>query len=70
MTRLLVVLGIILVLLGLLWGPLTRLGLGRLPGDIVIERGTTTIYIPVTSAILVSVVVSVVVAILRGVLGR
>jgi len=70
MGKYLILFGIVLIAAGLLWGPLTRLGLGRLPGDIVIERGTTTIYIPVTSAILVSVVISVVLSILRGFLGR
>ena len=36
--RLLIILGIVLVVLGMLWPLVTRLGLGRLPGDIVIER--------------------------------
>ena len=39
--RLLIILGIVLVVLGMLWPLVTRLGLGRLPGDIVIERETS-----------------------------
>lgn len=70
MPRLLILLGIALILAGLLWGPLTRLGLGRLPGDILIEREGFRLYIPVTSAILVSVVLSVLLAIIRHFLGR
>ncbi|WP_101067342.1 DUF2905 domain-containing protein [Roseovarius salinarum] len=70
MARFLVITGIVLILAGLLWGPLSRLGLGRLPGDIVIERENFTLYIPVTSAILVSVVLSVVVTVIRYILGR
>ena len=35
-----------------------RLGLGRLPGDIVIDRGSTRIYIPLMSSLIVSVVLS------------
>ena len=70
MARYLILAGILLIALGLLWGPLSRLGLGRLPGDIVIERESFTLYIPVTSAILVSVVLSVVVALIRGLMGR
>lgn len=70
MARLLILLGIALIVAGLLWGALGRLGLGRLPGDIVIERETFRLYIPVTSAILVSVVLSVVVAVIRQFLGR
>jgi len=65
MSRALIVLGVVLVVLGLLWGPLGRLGLGRLPGDIVIERGGFRLYIPVTSAILVSVALSAILALIR-----
>ncbi|MFC6686422.1 DUF2905 domain-containing protein [Jhaorihella thermophila] len=60
MARFLIVLGVILILAGILWPLAAKLGLGRLPGDIVIERENTRIFIPVTSAILVSVVLSVV----------
>lgn len=70
MARFLILAGIVLIIIGLLWGPLSKLGLGRLPGDIVIERETTTIYIPITSAILVSVVLSVVLSVVRMFLGR
>lgn len=70
MSRLLVTLGILLILAGLLWGPLTRLGLGRLPGDIVIERENFRLYVPITSAILVSLVLSGLVAVVRIFLGR
>jgi uncharacterized protein HemY len=70
MSRLLIILGVVLVILGVLWGPLTRLGLGRLPGDVVIERENFRLYVPVTSAILVSVVLSAVVALIRTIFGR
>ena len=70
MPRLLILLGIALIVIGLAWGPLSRLGLGRLPGDIVIERETFRLYLPVTSAILVSVVLSAGIALVRLFLGR
>ncbi len=38
MGRFLVTLGLVLVVVGVLWPYLARLGLGRLPGDIVVER--------------------------------
>lgn len=60
MSRTLITFGIILVLAGLLWPVLTKLGLGRLPGDIVIERGNARVYIPIATSILVSVVLSLV----------
>ena len=70
MSRILIATGIILIVIGLLWGLLGKIGLGRLPGDIVIERENFRLYIPITSAILVSVVASVLLTILRMFLGR
>jgi hypothetical protein len=35
-----------------------RYGLGRLPGDIVIDRGGVVIYLPITTAVLVSLLLS------------
>ena len=60
MARWLIILGVVLVVLGLLWPWLTRLGLGRLPGDIVIERDNFRLYIPITTSLLISVVLSLV----------
>ncbi len=60
MTRVLVTLGVILIIVGLAWPWLMKLGLGRLPGDIVIERENFRFYFPITTMILVSLVVSVI----------
>jgi hypothetical protein len=60
MTRFLVVLGLAIVVAGLLWPYLARLGLGRLPGDIVIERENMTFYFPLMTCLLVSVLFSLV----------
>jgi hypothetical protein len=58
--RLLIILGIVLVVLGVLWPWITMLGLGRLPGDIVIERENFRLYIPIVTSLIVSVVLSVI----------
>jgi hypothetical protein len=58
--RLLIILGIVLVVLGMLWPLATRLGLGRLPGDIVIERENFRLYIPIMTSVIVSIVLSVI----------
>ena len=58
MTRILVTLGIILVIAGVAWPWLAKLGLGRLPGDIVIERGNYRFYFPLTTMILLSLFLS------------
>ena len=56
--RILIVAGIVLRVAGLLWPLITRLGLGRLPGDIVIERPNFSFYFPLVTSILVSVVLT------------
>ena len=58
--RLLVVVGLLLVALGLLWPMIDKVGLGRLPGDIMIERGNFRLYIPLATSLLVSVILSVI----------
>jgi Protein of unknown function (DUF2905) len=58
--RLLIILGIVLVVLGILWPLVTRLGVGRLPGDIVIERENFRLYIPIMTSLIVSIVLSVI----------
>ncbi|MBI3570363.1 MAG: DUF2905 domain-containing protein [Gammaproteobacteria bacterium] len=60
MTRILVTLGVILIVVGLAWPWLVKFGLGRLPGDIVIERENFKIYFPITTMILISLVLSLV----------
>jgi hypothetical protein len=56
--RWLIVLGVVLIVAGLLWPWLGRLGLGRLPGDIVLERENFRLYLPITTSIVVSIVLS------------
>jgi hypothetical protein len=58
MSRFLIVLGLLILLTGLLWPLLSKLGFGRLPGDIVIERDNVTFYFPVVSAIVISIALS------------
>jgi hypothetical protein len=58
MPKLLILLGIVLIAIGLAWLIGERFGLGRLPGDIVIERGNVRIYIPLMTSLVVSVVLS------------
>ena len=58
MVRWLVAIGLVLVVIGLSWPLLSKLGLGRLPGDIVIERGNFRFYFPIVKCLIVSVVLS------------
>ena len=58
MPKLLILLGIILIAVGVAWLIGERLGFGRLPGDILIERGNFKLYIPIMTSIVVSVVLT------------
>jgi hypothetical protein len=58
MGRWLVRFGIALVVLGIAWPWLSKLGLGRLPGDLRFERERFGFYLPLTTSILVSLIVS------------
>ena len=60
MARFLILLGLAILLVGLLWPYLSRLGLGRLPGDIVIQRDNVTFYFPLMTCLLLSLLFSLV----------
>jgi Protein of unknown function (DUF2905) len=42
-----------------------RYGLGRLPGDIIIDRGGVVVYLPITTAVLISVTLALVLWLFR-----
>ena len=65
MSRTLIILGLLLVVAGVLWPWLGKLGLGRLPGDFVIRREGFTFYAPIATGILISIVLSAVLWLLR-----
>jgi Protein of unknown function (DUF2905) len=58
MRQWLIAIGVVLVAVGLLWPWLTKLGLGRLPGDIAVERGNFSFYFPIVTCVIASVVLS------------
>jgi hypothetical protein len=57
-SRMLIALGLIILLVGVTWPWLSRLGFGRLPGDIMIERENFHFYFPLATCIILSVVLS------------
>lgn len=59
MQRLLIIVGLLTVAVGLAWPWLSRLPLGRLPGDIHIVREGGSFHFPVVTCLVVSVVISV-----------
>ena len=60
MQKTLILLGIVILAVGLLWPWLGKLPIGRLPGDIIIDRPHLKVYIPITTMVVVSLVVSII----------
>ena len=60
MSKVLIILGAILILIGLIYPYLHNLGIGRLPGDIVIKNDNFNLYFPVTSAIIISILLTII----------
>ncbi len=60
MARTLIAIGLLVLFAGLLWPWLSKLGLGKLPGDIVIERGNFKFYAPITTSIILSILFSII----------
>lgn len=56
--RVLMITGGLMFLIGLALTVLGRIGMGRLPGDIVVERGSFTFYFPLVTSILLSLILS------------
>ena len=57
-SRFLITLGLAILMIGLLWPVLGKIGLGRLPGDIVIRRDNFSFYFPIVTCLLVSAALS------------
>ena len=58
MQKLLITIGVILVVAGILWPLLSKVGIGRLPGDIIIRREGFSFYFPITTMIIISIILT------------
>ncbi|MCG6914814.1 DUF2905 domain-containing protein [bacterium BMS3Abin03] len=58
MQRNLIIIGIIVIVVGIFWPWLSKLPIGKLPGDIVIDKPNFKIYIPITTMIIISAVLT------------
>jgi len=64
--KFLVIVGVVIVLIGLIfWTGLAPKWLGRLPGDIRIERGNSAFYFPIVTCIIISIALSLILSIFR-----
>ena len=60
-----IIIGILFILVGLLFPLLKDIGLGRLPGDIIIKKEKSSFYFPIVTCILVSIIVSLILMFLK-----
>lgn len=65
MQKVLIFLGIAIILAGVFWPWLSKVPLGRLPGDIIIDRPGLKVFIPITSMLLVSGLISLIMWLFR-----
>lgn len=65
MQRALIVIGLLVLVTGLLWPWISQLPIGRLPGDIVIDKPGFKLYVPITTMILVSALITLLLWIFR-----
>lgn len=65
MQRILILAGVVMVVVGLAWPWLSKLGLGKLPGDIRVEGENSFFYFPITTSIIISIVLSLILWIFR-----
>ena len=59
MNRWLIAVGLLLILIGLLWPWLSKLPLGRLPGDIAVQKDGFSFYFPLMTSLVISVLLSI-----------
>ena len=64
-SRWIIATGLLLVVAGILWPWLSRLPIGRLPGDIVIERDGFRLYVPLATCLIVSIVLAILLWLMR-----
>ena len=65
MQRTLILVALALLVIGLAWPWLGKLPLGRLPGDIIIDRPSFKLYVPITTMILLSALLSLILWLFR-----
>jgi len=60
MQKILIIIGIILLILGLLYPYMKKLGLGQLPGDILFKTGNSTFFFPVMTCLIISIILTII----------
>ena len=65
MQKILIILGIVILVIGLLYPYIKKIGLGQLPGDVIFKSGNSTFLFPVVTCIIISVVLTIIFNLLK-----
>lgn len=57
--KIIIAIGLLLIIIGLVVSFGGRIGLGKLPGDIYIDKGNFKFFFPITSSIVISIILSI-----------
>ena len=60
MSRTLIIIGVVIVIIGVLWPWIQKMNLGRLPGDILVEKDNFKFYFPIVTSIVISIVLTII----------
>ena len=60
MQKILIILGIVILVIGLLYPYIKKIGLGQLPGDVIFKSGNSTFLFPVVTCIIISVILTII----------
>ena len=60
MQKILIIIGIILLIIGLLYPYIKKLGLAQLPGDILFKTGNSTFFFPVMTCLIISIILTII----------
>ncbi len=65
MQKTLIIVGVILILIGVLWPWLGKVPIGRLPGDIIINKPNVKIFFPITTMIIISIIITIILWVIK-----
>ena len=65
MQKILILLGIIILIIGLLYPYIKKLGFGQLPGDMILKSGNSTFFFPIVTCIIISLILSIIIILFK-----
>ena len=61
MQKILIILGIIILIIGILYPYIKKLGFGQLPGDMIFKSGNSTFFLPIVTCIIISLILTIII---------